>query len=130
MASFLSPLVREPTVEHELRNARTGDCLANRIETAFDSATRNQGLLGRDSFSSGSALVLAPCSSVHTWFMRFPIDVLFMTKAGLITKAKPSLGPWRMAMAWNTFAVIELPGGAVGDTKAGDVLEFVPKKSA
>ena len=91
MASFLSPLLREPTAEHELRNAQTGARLADRIETAFDSATRNQGLLGRDAFATGSALVLAPCTSVHTWFMRFPIDVLFMTK----TEVDP--GSWTVS---------------------------------
>ena len=130
MASFLSPLLREPTAEHELRNAQTGARLADRIETAFDSATRNQGLLGRDAFATGSALVLAPCTSVHTWFMRFPIDVLFMTKIGMIKKVRPSLGPWRIAMSWNAYAVIELPGGTAGNAKAGDTLEFVPKQSA
>ena len=130
MPSFLTPLVREPQSGHVLRNARSGECLADTIEPAFDSATRNRGLLGRDSLAQGSALILAPCASVHTWFMRFPIDVVFVTQAGEITKVRSAVGPWRFAVALNAHAVVELPAGAAGDSQAGDTLELVANGSS
>ena len=99
MPSFLSPLIKEPETSFVLRNARTGECLADRLEPAFDSATRNRGLLGRDGLDRGSALILAPCASVHTWFMRFPIDVVFVKKTGEVAKVRSAVGPWRIAVA-------------------------------
>ncbi len=130
MPSFLTPLLREPQTRRVLRNARSGQCLADAIEPAFDSATRNRGLLGRDSLPQGSALILAPCTSVHTWFMRFPIDVVFVTKTGVITKVRSAVAPWRFAVAWNSHAVVELPAGAAGDSQAGDTLELVANGSS
>ncbi len=130
MPSFLSPLLKESTPTYSLRNARTGELLADKLEAAFDSTTRNRGLLGRDSLPAGSALILAPCTSVHTWFMRFPIDIVFVTKSGSIMKLRSALGPWRLAIAWNAFAVVELPAGGAGDSRAGDTLELVPNGSS
>jgi hypothetical protein len=129
MPSFLTPLVREPQSGYALRNSRSGECLADTVEPAFDSATRNRGLLGRDSLPQGSALILAPCTSVHTWFMRFPIDVVFVTRSGEITKVCPAVGPWRFAVAWNSHAVVELPAGGAGDSRSGDTLELVANRS-
>ena len=126
MPSFLSPLLKQPRTDCVLRNTRTGECLASTVEGAFDSATRNRGLLGRDSFAPGSALIIAPCTSVHTWFMRFPIDVVFVNKLGKIKKVRPAVGPWRLAAAWNSFAVVEFPAGGAGDSQPGDILEIVP----
>lgn len=126
MPSFLSPLLKQPSADYVLRNARTGECLASMVEGAFDSATRNRGLLGRDSFAPGSALIIAPCTSVHTWFMRFPIDVVFVSKLGEIKKVRPAVGPWRLAAAWNSFAVVELPAGGAGNSRPGDILQIVP----
>ena len=130
MSSFVSPLLKKPRPHCALRNARTGARLADAVEGAFDSTTRNRGLLGRDCFSPGSALILAPCTSVHTWFMRFPIDVLFVGKGGEIKKIRPGVGPWRMAVAWNSFAVVELPAGGAGDSRPGDRLELVPNEQS
>ena len=129
MPSFLSPLVREPQSGYVLRNARSGECLADSVEPAFDSTTRNRGLLGRDDLPQGSALILAPCSSVHTWFMRFPIDVVFVTRSGEITKVRSAVGPWRFAIAFNSHAAVELPAGGAGNSRAGDTLELVANGS-
>ena len=103
-------------------NRRTGQTMATQILTAFDSASRRKGLLGRDSLDPGSALVIAPCNSIHTWFMRFAIDVAFVTKDGRILKIRSGLGPWRLSMAARAFAVIELPAGSLAssDTVEGD----------
>ena len=130
MSSFVSPLLKKPRLHCALRNARTGASLPDAVEGAFDSTTRNRGLLGRDCFSPGSALILAPCTSVHTWFMRFPIDVLFVDKGGEIKKIRPAVVPWRIAVAWNSFAVVELPVGGARDSRPGDRLELVPNEQS
>ena len=130
MPSFLSPILKQPRTAYGLRNVRTGEHLANMVEAAFDSTSRNRGLLGRDSFAPGSALIIAPCTSVHTWFMRFPIDLVFVGKLGEIKKVRPAVGPWRLAAAWNSFAVVELPAGGAGDSRPGDVLELVPNEAS
>ncbi len=126
MPSFLSPLARAPHASCALRNTRTGETLAERLEPAFDRETRNRGLLGRDGLDPGSALVLAPCNSVHTWFMRFPIDLLFVTRDGTVKKVRSAVPPWRIALSWGVLAVIELPAGTIGDCRPGDPLEVIP----
>jgi uncharacterized membrane protein (UPF0127 family) len=111
-----------------LRNCRTGTVIAGRTLGAFDSATRNRGLLGRDSMPPGEALVIAPTNAVHTWFMRFDIDIAFVARSGAILKIRHRVRPWRMAAAMRAFAVIEFPGGtlAASSTVVGDVVELVP----
>ena len=52
------------------------------LEVAVDSATRKKGLLGREGLADGAGLVIAPTNAVHTFFMRFPIDIVFVTQAG------------------------------------------------
>jgi uncharacterized membrane protein (UPF0127 family) len=126
VSHFLSPLVAEPDHPWSVRNATSGRVLVTRLEAAFDSATRKKGLLGRDRFEPGSGLVIAPCGGVHTFFMRFPIDVLFAARDGRVVKVSPAVQPWRLALALSAFCVIELPAGTAADcaTHAGDRLEL------
>jgi uncharacterized membrane protein (UPF0127 family) len=111
VSHFLRPLLERQ--EAQLVNERTGVLVAAVIETAFESATRRRGLLGRDDLPPGRALVLAPCNAIHTWRMRFPIDVLFVTRDGIVTKIVERLGAWRMAASFSAFATIELRAGAL-----------------
>lgn len=124
MRSFLSPLVRDPSGPLTLRNVRTGAPLVTRLETAFDSKSRNRGLLGRTGLEPEHALVLAPCNSVHTFFMKFDIDVLFVARDGTVRRIASALRPWRVAMSPRSFAVIETAAGVVGasGTRPGDRL--------
>lgn len=126
MAHCLSPLARNPQAPLALVNVRTGMSLATRLIAAFDSPTRRQGLLGRSGLAAGDALILAPCSSIHTAFMRFPIDVLFLDRAGRVLRAVPDVHPWRVRMTWRGFAVVELPAGTLSasDTRPGDAVEL------
>ena len=121
---FLNGLLANPDAPARLVNRRNGRILADPVTTAFDSRSRNKGLLGRDSLPAGSALIIAPCSAIHTWFMRFDIDVAFVAKDGRIIKSKNTLRPWRMAAAFRAFATIELPAGALQscDAHVGDLL--------
>jgi len=125
MASFLSPLLREPTSgTHRLENVTSGVVVADRLLTAFDSATRNKGLLGMDALPAGAALFIAPSNAIHTFFMKFPIDVAFVTRDGRVVKIRSALGAWRIAFAFGAYAVVELPSGTLekSRTKPGDML--------
>ena len=125
MSHFLRPLLEGPR-EAEFVNERTGACVATTVETAFDSATRRRGLLGRDGLAEGHALVLAPCNAVHTWRMQFAIDVLFVARDGVVTKVVERLGAWRMAASFRAYATIEFRAGFVEaqDVRVGDRLSF------
>lgn len=124
MVSFLTPLLRNPAAAHRLESDRSGRILAHQIATAFDSSSRRRGLLGRDGLPAGSALIIAPTNAIHTFFMRFAIDVAFMSKAGRVLKVYRALPPWRVAGALGAHAVIELPPGALrdADIQPGDTL--------
>jgi len=128
VAHFLTPLLRDRTGLLALRNDRTGEILATAIEPAFDSASRRRGLLGRSGMAEGSAIIIAPCSAVHTFFMRFSIDVVFAARDGRVLKARRGVSPWRVAAAWWAFAAIELPTGTIErtGTRHGDRLQIVP----
>jgi uncharacterized membrane protein (UPF0127 family) len=106
--------------------------VVSRLEAAFDSATRKKGLLGRDRLEPGAGLVIAPCSGVHTFFMRFPIDVVFAARDGRVVKVSHAVKPWRLALAMAAFCVIELPAGTAAqcETRAGDRLELFSANDA
>jgi uncharacterized protein len=118
MASFLSAISgAEPGELFELRLEPSGRVAVAELEVAVESATRKKGLLGRDGLAEGSGLVIAPTNAVHTFFMRFPIDIVFVTRGGEIVKIRPAVRAWRMAAALRAYAVIELAAG--GAASAG-----------
>jgi uncharacterized protein len=126
MATFLTPLLRNAG-DHELRNERTGAIVATRILTAFDSASRRTGLLRHESFPEGSGLIIAPSNAIHSFFMRFSIDVAFVSRDGRVVKVRAALSPWRITGAFRAYAVIELPAGTLERTKTrkGDRLVVI-----
>lgn len=126
MAHVFAPLVRDPQGRFGLWNRRSGLSVATRLVAAFDSTTRRQGLLGRSGLGEDEGLVLAPCSSIHTAFMRFPIDLLFLDRAGRVLKVATGVPPWRIRLHWRAFAVVELGAGSLArtGTMAGDLLEL------
>ncbi len=107
-----------------LINERTGRTVADVVEVAVTRKTRRQGLLGRTGLAPFSALVLAPCAAVHTAFMRFAIDVVFVDRDGRALHVVSHLAPWRAAMSLFAHAVIEMPAGTLGirDVAVGDAL--------
>jgi len=117
MPSFLDPLLRSGPTGHVLENERTSTVVADHLVTAFDSASRRRGLLGRDGLPPGNALIIAPSNAVHTFFMRFPIDVAFVRRDGRIVKIRAALPQWRMTASLRGFAVIELPAGTLARSK-------------
>ena len=75
--------------------------------------TRMRGLMGRRALEPGSGLLLRPAPSVHTFFMRFAIDVIFAAKDGTVVGLRKALAPWRIAVAPRAFCVIELAAGSI-----------------
>ena len=73
--------------------------------------SRAVGLLGRKGLEPGGGLLISRTGSVHMFFMRFAIDVVFVDKARTIVKIVPNLRPWRIAMALRAKSALELPAG-------------------
>jgi len=101
--------------------------LSEAAEVASSTPERMKGLLGRDRMDKGEAMVITPCSSVHTFWMRFPIDVLFYDRRNRIIALLHGLRPWRVS-GWHPLAagVVELPAGTLAEhsVAVGDELEF------
>jgi uncharacterized membrane protein (UPF0127 family) len=113
----------------ELRDTTTGRVVARHVELALTRNTRNKGLLGRDGLPADHALVLAPCTSVHTWFMRFAIDVIFVRRSGEVVKTRAAVPAWRLLGALGAYATIELPSGAIAQSgvERGHRLELIKR---
>ena len=105
-----------------LINERTGQALASAVEIAGTSATRRRGLLGRDRLDPSTALIIAPCSAIHMFFMRFAIDAVFVDRDGRVRKIAHDLRPWRIATSFRAYAVIEMSSGTArrSDLIVGD----------
>jgi len=98
-----------------LVNQRTDEALAEHVEVAVTRRDRRRGLLGREAFESSSALIIAPCFSIHTMFMRFDIDAVFVDDDGRAVRVVERMSPWRIAVQPFAHAVIELPAGSLRD---------------
>src|SRR4051794_10404064 len=90
---------------------RIGDDAA--IHEASTFASRLLGLALLSGLPSGHALLIADCRSIHTFGMRFPIDVAFLDERGRILRVEGSVGPWRLLTCRRAFAVIESPAGEI-----------------
>src|ERR671922_1038887 len=84
-------------------------CESCRVADRF--ASRLRGLLGRRGLAPGEGLLIRPASSIHTFFMRFPIDVAFLDRDGVVVKVVPNLSPWRGARPRGVRAAPQPPGG-------------------
>ena len=89
-----------------------GTAVCERCELADRPLVRMRGLLGRTSLEPGAGMLITREPSVHTAFMRFAIDVVFLDKQDTIVKVVHDLRPWRIAGARRAVAALELPAGA------------------
>jgi len=91
------------------------------------------GLLGRRGLAKDEGLLLTPCTSVHTFFMRFPIDILYLDRERVVVKAVRALRPFRVsACLRGSHSILELAAGALeaSGTQVGDRLAVAPAGSA
>ena len=108
-------------------NIRTHKELATNVIVADNLFTRMKGLLGKKELPFGEALWIKPCFSVHTFFMKFPIDVIFLNKTNQVIAAVSNLTPNRMTRLYpQSFSVLELPPGTIvaSNTVVGDKIEI------
>jgi uncharacterized membrane protein (UPF0127 family) len=100
-----------------VRNATRGTVLATRATIAASPWARARGLLGRRDLPPGDGLVIRPCNSVHTFFMAFPIDVVYVGRENEVLAITPAMRPQRVGpIVWRARDVIELPAGTVQAT--------------
>jgi len=88
-----------------------GTVVCERCLLAETPLARLRGLLGRDELPSGEGILLRPAGSIHTAFMRFPIDAVFLDAADKVVKVASAMRPWRTAACRGARAVLELPAG-------------------
>lgn len=126
--SFLRPLAREPQRTFRLQNKRTGASVVASVEPAFDSRARKTGLLGRTGLPRDRALAIAPCGAVHTFAMKFTIDVMFVNRNGRVRRIVYAVRPCRIAASLLSHCAIETAAGviAASGTRVGDTLGLEP----
>ncbi len=109
-------------------NLTRNELVATTVEKADTSASRNRGLLGRASLAADEGLWIVPCPMIHTFFMKFPIDVLFLDADLTVRRVIEDLRPWRLS-PWvlSARSVLELKGGVLkGSVRVGDRIEMRP----
>jgi uncharacterized membrane protein (UPF0127 family) len=109
-------------VRNQTRNAILGDA----VEVADTSAKRRVGLLKHERLEPGTGLWIMPCESVHTFFMKFPIDLVYLDKKRKVRKVRHAVPAWRMSAGFIAPSIIELPAGTVEKTgtQPGDELSI------
>lgn len=110
-----------------IRNLTKGTVLADRAGLAHTSETRRTGLLKHSGLEEGEGLWIKPSEGVHTFGMKFAIDVVFVSKKGVVLKLRPNMPKRRIALCLRATSVVELPVGIISQsrTEVGDQLEFV-----
>jgi uncharacterized membrane protein (UPF0127 family) len=111
-----------------VQNADRDSVLGTAVQVADSSARKAKGLLGRDHLAAGEGLLFKHCSSLHTFFMRFAIDIAYIAKDGRVLKVAHSVPPFRICAApLRAHYALELPAGslAASSTKVKDMLRFV-----
>ncbi|HWC30864.1 MAG TPA: DUF192 domain-containing protein [Dehalococcoidia bacterium] len=110
-----------------MENTTRGTVLGQAIEVAQTAAQKVKGLLGRECLEDGQGLLFKGAGSLHTLFMRFPIDIVYADKHGKVIKVAEAVGPFKLVAApLRCYYALELPAGSIKDsgTRVGDRLNF------
>jgi len=110
-----------------VRNLNRGTTLADKLEVAGSGPKRSKGLLGRKGLGPGEGLWIIPCEAVHTFFMQFPIDLVYLDRKHRVRKVRNSVPAWRISGCLSAHSILELPAGTIRSTRTepGDILEIV-----
>jgi uncharacterized membrane protein (UPF0127 family) len=116
-----------PEKRLRVENLTRRTLLASSMEVADTAARRNKGLLGRERLLPGEGLWIVPCESVHTFWMQFSIDLVYLDSKKAIRKLVSEVRPWRLSGCLWAHSVLELPSGTIRETRTqmGDTLEFI-----
>lgn len=123
-----SPARADRSARLRVVNVTRNTQLAAHVEVADTGAKRSKGLLGRASLAPGEGLWIVPCESVHTFAMRFSLDLVYLDRQHRIRKVRRNVPPWRISACLTAHSILELAAGAVGeqDAQPGDLVEFYP----
>lgn len=107
-------------------NVTRNTILADAADVADTSEKRRRGLLKHTSLPKGEGLWISPCEAVHTFFMKFPIDLIYLDKKKKVRKIRPNVPKWRISACLSARSVLELPAGTAAETETevGDQLAF------
>lgn len=107
-------------------NRSRNTVLGDQVAVANTPDTRNRGLLKRESLAAGEGLWIVPTQSIHMFFMKFALDIVYLNKAKRVVKVVRNLKPWRASLCLSAHSVLELPVGIIDTTGtvAGDQIEI------
>ena len=113
-------------MKYRVQNLTRGTSIGDAIETAESSAQRRTGLLKHDKLDERTGLWIIPCEAVHTFFMKFAIDLIYLDRKRRVRGIVRTLRPWRMSICLPAHSVLELPPGTIDrtNTQKGDELEL------
>lgn len=122
-------LSSQPSVQGDrirILNRTRNTELASRAEVAGSGAKRTKGLLGRKGLAPGEGMWIVPCEAVHTFWMQFPIDLVYLDRNLRVRKVTSSVPPWRLSGCLTAHSVLELPSGTINasQTQRGDLVEL------
>src|ERR1700731_4430482 len=103
----------KPNSRLKVLNLTRQAVLADSVEVADSGATRRRGLLGRSGLPGGEGLWIVPCESVHTFGMKFPIDLVYLDRRKRVKKVRSDVPPWRLSACLSAHSVIELATGTI-----------------
>ena len=114
-----------------VRNKTRNTVLADAAEVADTSEKRRTGLLKHDRLAPGQGLWIVPCESVHSFFMKFAIDLVYLDRNRKVRKVRHRMVPWRLSACLTAHSILELPAGAVAasGTEKGDQLEMIMQET-
>lgn len=109
-----------------MRNLTRNAVLGEAVDVADTSEKRRTGLLKHTGLGPGEGLWIKPCESVHTFFMKFAIDLVYIDKKQKVRKARKAVPPWRLSACLSAHSILELPAGTIErtGTQAGDELSI------
>jgi uncharacterized membrane protein (UPF0127 family) len=109
-----------------VRNQTRDTVLGEAVELADTSARRRTGLLKHERLEPGHGLWIVPCESVHTFFMKFAIDLVYVDRKHTVRKVRNAVPPWRLSACLTAHSILELPAGTAQQTgtQPGDKLVF------
>lgn len=111
----------------ELYNTTKQTTIAEKVIIADSFLKRFKGLMLKKTLPANNALILKNCKGIHTLFMLFPIDAVFINKSGTVIYLAEYLKPWKTSKYIpNAYSIIELPSGSIDlfNIKIGDILQF------
>ena len=114
---------------YKIINKENSQTLSAKAKVADSFLKRLRGLMFKKSIGEDEALIFYKAASIHTFFMRFPIDIIFLNKESKVIKICPNLKPWKMVFCLKSAITIEFQANkaSINSLKIGDTLEISPK---